>query len=305
MYGAQGSLALPSFDPPKGRNPEGGRSFFVRASSVTGHIVASDDNEGTDPQYPLQTIQAALDKCVASIGDYVFVLYHSAIDSPPLTIPVRTIHLISMSHGGFDSRNDLNGGAEAAISITSAGRDFELAGFNLGGAGADEGILADSGEVMYRCHIHHCTFGMNYGVTNGIGAWSLSQSVIDNCVFGSNAEIVSGDGINVGDFTNSYIMHCLFSFIADRGIDILAANGGSIHENMFYSPIAEAEDGGWGITIRGGSHCLVMKNVGSASGNDEGENPFLDLSTGTVTDTQNGWALNYHGESLVDPDVVQ
>lgn len=303
MYELQGNPALMSIDPSRGRNPQGGRSFYVREGSATGHIVSSDDNEGTDPQYPLNSIQAALDKCVDSIGDYVFVLYHSTILSAPITIPKRTIHLIAVSSGNFDSRNDLNGASESAIKITSVGRDFELAGFNIGGAGADYGIEVAAGETMYRCHIHHCTFGNNLGVTDGIHAAEMSNMAVDHCLFGS---AVTGYAINCSSSVMLMLLHNLFHDCSSGCIYLsLGAVQNFIMDNTFGGPINGAD--GWAIDLPvSSSKCLVMGNRASECGDatQGAGNPYRDRSANSLAAKLNMWADNKAGNAFGDPKAT-
>lgn len=302
MYGLQGSPALMSVDPSRGRNPEGGRTFYVREGSVAGHIASSDDNEGTDPQFPLASIQAALNKCVASIGDYIFVLYHSTILSAPLTIPVRTIHLIAASHGNFDSRNDLNGGNAPAIRLTSDGRDLELAGFNIGGDGTSHGIEVEAAQVGYRVHIHHCTFGNNFGVIDGIRAAELSNMSIDNCLFGS---AVSGYAMNVGSSVMLMLLHNMFHN-CDLGCIYLTTGAlqNFINDNTFQSIIGGGA--GWAIDLpAGGQQSTIMGNRASETGdNATGNNPYRDRSSGALATKANAWAANYKGEAETTPQAA-
>lgn len=305
MYELAGTPPMMSFDPSKGINPQGGKSYFVREGSG-GNVISSDDNEGTDPQYPLATVQAALNKCVASMGDYVFVLYFSTIDSPPITIPVRTIHLIAVSSGNFDSRNDLNGGGTVALRLTSDGRDFELAGFNVGAGGTgagDYGLEVEAGETGYRFHIHHCTFGNNFDCLDGIHMAEFSNASIDHCMFGSQC---SQHGIYIGGGVKAILAHNIFHKIPEKCIYyVTGAMQCFIFDNMFAAPIGEAD--GWAIDLCAASvDCLVMNNSASECGDatqDTG-NPYRDRSAASLGAKKNQWAGNKVGNDFGDPKAT-
>lgn len=298
MYELAFTPPLVTYDPRKGENPKGGKTFYVREGST-----GNDSYEGTDPEYPLATIERALTNSTASRGDYIFIQYFSTLDAPPLTINKRALHIIALSSGNFDSRNDLNGGSSVSLNIETAGRDLELAGFNIGNDGTTYGIEVSAGQVMYRCHIHHCTIGNNFTTTDGIHAVEISQSSIDNCLFGTNGTGITGDGLAVNSYVMTFLVNNIFMNITEKAIDLAAVSGGSIHGNMFYAPIASAESDGWAINIVSGHSVLVMNNYASQTGDDQGNNPYKDTSTGTITDTTNGWCYNWSGETHTKPAV--
>lgn len=66
-----GVLGVPQSDQPLGiRTMTQAKVFYVDK----GHALASDDNDGTDPENPLETIQEAIDKCTDDVGDVVMVM---------------------------------------------------------------------------------------------------------------------------------------------------------------------------------------------------------------------------------------
>lgn len=287
-----GSPGMLSVDPSKGgQNPHGGKALFV-------HETDGDNGyEGTDPQFPLKDLVTAVGKCGDAKGDYIFVQYFSTLSgTPPLILAKRCIHLIALGSGNFDSRNDMNGGAAPALRLTAADRDLELAGFNIGGAGADYGVEVENGQVGYRVHIHHCTIGNNFGVSDGINAWSLSNSLIDHCMFG---ESVTGYGIRVGDGAELWIAHNIF-LNCDTGCIYLLGGPARIFGNMFASPIGGAV--GWAIDIDG-ARSLIHHNSASECGDKSVtvDSPYRDRSAGTVATKLNSWAGNIIGEDFGTP----
>ena len=296
MYELAYTPPVVSFNPRKGENPKGGKTFYVREST------GNNSHEGNDPEYPLADLETAYAKCTASQGDYIFVEYFSTLSAPPLTIGKRAIHIIALSHGNFDSRNDLNGGSSVSLNIQSAGRDLELAGFNVGNDGTANGLEIDSGQAMTRCHIHHCTFGCNFPTKDGIHSnGEIVHSSIDNCLFGNQ---LTGDGIETGNLLSTFIQNCIFQTCTEKGINVTVNVAGSwILGNQFYAPIASSEAAGWGITIIGGAGAMINLNYAMQTGDSTGNNPYLDTSTGTIGNTTNGWGLNYSNDTPTDPDV--
>lgn len=290
MYELQGTPPLISFAPARGINIGGGKTFYVREST------GSNDNEGTDPQYPLADLETALGKCTASMNDYIFAEYFSTLSAAPLTINKRMLHIIAVSGGNFDSRNDMNGGSSVSVNIQSLGRDLELAGWNIGNDGTTYGIEVSSGQTMYRCHIHHCTIGNNFSVTDGIYAAEISNSSIDHCMFG---EAVSGDAI---DMPGSVVMFVCANnlFHGVSGVNFYASLGcqyAFIYNNMF----AIADDvNGEAITLpSGGSNNMICNNyaVNGMLNSGYQYNPYRDLAS----NTSNHWGMNYRGNQVIEP----
>jgi hypothetical protein len=298
MYELQGTPAMMSVDPSRGgRNPQGGKVFFVHESN------GNDSHEGTDPQFPLATLAEAYAKCTAGMGDYIFVEYFSTLSAPPLAIAKRAIHLISLSSGNFDSRNDLNGGDQPAIRLTADGRDLELAGFNLGGDGTSYGLEVEAAQTGYRFHIHHCTFGNNFGVTDGIHAAEISNAAIDHCLFGS---AVTGYGMNISGSVMMILAHNIFHSCDSGCIYLsLGAVQDFIFDNMFAGPINGAD--GWAIDLPvGGTGSLIMGNKASECGDDTqgAGNPYRDRSANSLAAKLNAWAGNIIGNAFGDPKAT-
>lgn len=290
MYELQGSLAMMSFDPSKGINPQGGKTFYVHETN------GNDDNEGTDPQFPLSSLEEAYNKCVAAKGDYIFVEYFSTLSAPPLTIEKRTIHLIALSSGNFDSRNDLNGGTSVSLVMTADGRDFELAGFNLGGDSPAANYALEAPAIFYRSHIHHCTFGHNFAATDGMHILELSHSVIDHCLF---SNMLTGYGIYVDGVVDSMIANNIFLRIPEKCIYVITgAVLLSIFGNMFLSLPGDDKADGWAIDLAAGcTSGLVMGNRASQKGASS-FNPYRDHTGDNLNNIHFGWSDNHDGIAL-------
>lgn len=300
MYELQGSLAMLSVDPSKGgRNPHGGKAFFVNETS------GDNDHEGSDPQFPLKDLVTAYGKCADGKGDYIFSQYFSTLSAPPLLIAKRRLHIIGLGSGNFDSSNDLNGGnAAAALRLVAGGRDLELAGFNIGGDGTGYGIEVEAGETAYRCHIHHCTIGNNFGVTDGIHAAEMSNMSIDHCLFGGAA---TGHHMDVSGSVMLIIAHNIFHNIA-AGKKAIYLSLGAVMDfilgNCFMSRVSLALANGWAIDLpAGGYGSMIIGNRAADCGDDTGNEPYVDRSGTGVGDLANGWSDNWGSEQSANGQI--
>jgi len=297
MYDLAGTPPVLSFNPSIGIHAAGGKTFYVREST------GSNDNEGTDPQYPLADLEAAYLKCTNSKNDYIFAEYFSTLTAPPLTIGVRTIHLIALSGGNFDSRNDLNGGSGVSINIQSAGRDFELAGFNLGNDGTANALEITAGQAMYRCHIHHCTFGSAFICNDGIEvAGSASHNTIDHCLFDNQIENYAITGV---DINSNIIAHNIFLMVTDATKGIYFTSGCTCNKiigNLFGCRASNDEPDGWAIDLPVGSISnLIAGNMASECGDASGEDAYRDRSSAALATKTNMWMGNMIGNDWGDP----
>ena len=291
MFSLQGSRVLGPHDMPRGLTPGGARVFYVNCRDGVG----LDTHEGTDPQFPLKTLEAAYLKCTTNKGDWIFAQDFWEASAAPLTIDKKDIHIIALGSGNFDDGNDIEGAAAAAIEIEDGGGDSEIAGFNLG---ADD-VALTIGEAG-RVHIHHCTFGCNIGCVTGraamVGGGSFTHSSIHDCLFGS---LLSGTAIIVPLNTSmildnifhnpeasitpvSIFQHCIILRNTFKVPD--SANGEAINQN-----------------IAGGYYNLIDKNTAIYGNAQVGysHNPFRDVGT-----TKSHWGRNYRGNQLIEPVTV-
>ena len=274
-----------------------GKTFFVDSSA------GDANNEGTDPNFPLTTLQAGIDKCTDDNGDYVIVLDCYAEDTPPILLNSATTHVIGMSMPAswgwcvlVESANDL---------FTLSGNYTELAGFSLAPT-AKDAIHVSTSAGAYSW-LHHLNFGCAAGTTvNGIefdGTSAFTNSLVEDCFFGCTTTSLSGYGIH-GNGIFYTVRNCFFKNCNTKCINITSPDtgGGYIHNNMFYDDIANSPPKGWAITLAAGStDWLVTNNVASTAGLDTGNNPYLDNSTAANTTLRNGWGNNTWGDNLTTP----
>lgn len=297
MLNFQGSSLLLPSDASRGRNPAGGKTLYV--SNLTADDN-SDDHEGTDPQYPLATIEAALAKVTTRKHDYIFVQDSYDQETFPVTVATRDVHIIGLGNGHVThNRCLLYGNGEAAITLGDACDGAEIAGFDLGAGASDSCFLLVA--ACWKVHIHHCALG---NVTSGMaalhgidtGAFAMNFSLIDNCYF---SRYLVGAGCS-GDFNCSFIANNWFRYYGTYGITCGGGQTPDILSNRFFKAQGAAE--GWAINITGGPGLgMIDDNRAMEDGAVPASNPFKDV-TGTGTPAQlNAWGLNYKGITATFP----
>lgn len=295
-------IAYP-FDVSRAIAPGGGKTFFVRSLTAA---LGSDDNEGTDPEFPLLKIQAAIDKCDQRRHDYIFVQDSFQADTVSILLNERNIHLIGLGDGAFQNGGraivDMQG-VDACFKTYGAGGGVELAGFRMG---SDGEACIELYETSWMNHIHHCSFahlftaGCQDGILAESGAVEMHSWLVDHCYFGQG---ITRDAIRVDHCNWSFFNHNFFVKDSGRAIYIHDGGYGGILGNVFFSALANALAAGWAIDIQN-HDMMVTGNKASATGTDAGNNPYRDRSAATAATLLNGWADNFDGPALsAGPDA--
>ena len=284
-----------------------GNIFFVHG------FTGLDTNDGLTPATPFLTITHALTQCANDHDDYIIVLEHW---QEVVAINVTRVHIIGATKNPTQAFVQMNAAADTPIfTVTALSNHCEIAGFSFGGGATHAGIENVAGTPMHL-HIHDCMFGHSFagdtpqdGIRIGVNATNLR---VENCIFlGVDAEgggTLTRDGIRFtsggiplgGSFKGN-----IFTGIPGVAINIVqvAANSGGfiIEDNRFMAEIADAQAAGWAITLQGPGTvkgCLIAHNFASQTGDDTGNNPYRDLSTGVLATCLNGWVANYAGNVL-------
>jgi len=283
----------------------GGKTFFVSCNT------GSDGNEGTNPSYPLATLERAESLCTTAKHDFIFVQdFWTLTTESPIVFDKTDMHVIGLGSGIlFDNGNDIGALSSSGIAVALTGcTDLELAGFNIGGDSSADAISVIG--TTFRVHLHHCTMGNNYACLDGIGegaAGNMTKWEVHHCLFGGHG-LLAGDGINCSCLS-SYIHDNIFRNPGVRGIDH-GSDWTSYWNNMFFSPLADALDPGWGINLDANtSQNLIWNNhaavvADQSSGATNAENPYRDLTTGNIDTCLNGWSDNWDGQATVTPAVT-
>ena len=282
-----------------GGGPNYGKTYYVD----TYHAATSDNNAGTDPNYPLKSIQAALDLCVADQNDYVYVIDAYAEDSTAIVPTKQMFHLVGIQNPQTPWVN-LNAASdtENILDLLNGGGNYsEIAGMGFGGgATVKGGIYMAQAIGMW---IHHCSFGHSFcGDTPDYGIHGGSQNqencLVEDCWFygsGNNSQgKIAIDGICLGGATpskNFIIRNNVFMGIPGIAISV-SFLGGMILDNKISMDAATV---GCGITLGSSAlGCFVDGNSANFGDTDaSGSSPWADLASGGAD--QNNWGLNYVG----------
>lgn len=277
----------------QGRSSGAGVAFFVGGSG------ASDNNEGTDPQFPLSKIDTALGLCTNGRHDYIFVQDYWDNDSFPVVVDKQCVRIIGLGAGNpMGMWCLMNSGAAACFSIGTAGYG-EIAGFSMIADTSNPGILVTLGNEC-KIHIHHCAFGEHGATRDGIDGTTASvefnQSLVEHCIFGHQ---LTRDGLRLGIPTWSWIMHNLFRAYGGVGVHLYGAKGGELGGvigNKFYKDAAFAK--GDAITLSTCANGLIDENHAMEDGADPGIIPYLDTSSPI-----NAWGVNWSGDKVAYPET--
>lgn len=184
-----------------------GQVFYVNSSAPT----ANDNNDGTDPEYPLSTLLAAYNKATSGQND-VIVLVGQSSQYPvtaAFTWTKSYVHLIGVSPDipGVGQRVRVvapdTADLDAVMTVSGSGNSFQNVQFYNGNdAAADSGAVVVTGS---RNYFENCFFaGMAHATPAGrAGCFSLKinggeENVFVRCSIGlqtiirtaANAELV-------------------------------------------------------------------------------------------------------------------
>lgn len=202
-----GQWGIPGSDNPLGiRTVPQGIVYYVNSTAPT----ANDDNDGTDPAHPLETLAEAYDKCVSGQND-VIVLVGQAPSYPvteAFTWAKNYTHLVGISADipGVGQRVRVVAGSDVdlttVMTLNADGCKFQnIQFYNGNDANADSGAVLVAGG---RNYFDNCFFaGMTAANPAGrAGCYSLkvtgSENVFNRCSIGlqtiirtaANAELV-------------------------------------------------------------------------------------------------------------------
>ena len=282
------------------RAPSLGKTFYVdRLSSY-----ASDSNEGTDPNHPLNTVQVAWDACTSLKNDYVFCINTRAEDDS-ITGTVTTAHIIGlMLNGAFSVNNIPRPSADTAMfTFPTAAIRSELAGFNMNG-GANHGAVETSGSPSVLW-IHHNVFGSNYagsatpkyGIYSVHGATGMVHSTIEDNVFYGTTNTAVGkidaNAIYINSATMNIIRRNVILGIPGVAMLFTACYANSILDNR----ISCYADGNYGISFDANSTGnWIDGNHVNYSEAAQSTTPFIDATT-----NMNNWGANWVGDAVDFP----
>jgi len=244
-----GQMGVPGSDTPEGlRTHPQGLTFYVD----TNHPDANDQNDGTDPRYPLASIQEAVDK-VQNRGDQIMIApgsYAESVVTPNYVTGPNYVHIIGLGGGQRQAVQWSSGAAnEPCLDLRAVGWTVENVKFLAPTTSACVELRhTDSGAndiaintIIKNCHFYGQTTGL-YGVLSH-GAYLVT---IEGCLF-ENFNNVANTATALATGTTplaipfrNVIRDCIF--MENDNHVIFACNGSLFLNNVFmkgytYSPV--------------------------------------------------------------------
>jgi hypothetical protein len=181
-----------------------GKIFWVAASAsyyVEGnYYVASDSNDGLSPERAFLTVDYAVGKCTANVGDTIVLLPGSHTTTTTITVDVAGITIVGLMGGArHAARHMAAGGSKMRVSVTTStastdvftvtAADVEIAYLHvIPVAGAAAISISNAAD---RAYVHDCTFNMTtatntatFGISFPLGTGTTTandDSIIRNC----------------------------------------------------------------------------------------------------------------------------
>lgn len=244
-----------------------GRLFWVSPSAsytVEGRAYsASDDNDGLSPERAFRTIDYAVGKCTANVGDVIVLLNGAHTTTGTITVDVAGITITGMPGGPRHIADKMAaGGSRMRTSVTQAtattdvftvtATDVEIAYLHVIPVAGAAGISASN--AADRLYVHDCTFNM--------------ITAANTATFGIHFPLGTGTTTANDD---SVIRNCYWYVSDNQGPAIRAAGtmiGCSIESSTFYLGGTTAWDDVIEITLAGslGNHIRDCDFITQGSG---------------------------------------
>jgi hypothetical protein len=234
-------------------------SYTVEGRSYS----ASDDNDGLSPERAFRTIDYAVGKCTANVGDVIVAMPGAHTATGTITVDVAGITITGMGGGPRHVANAMAaGGSRQRTSVTQAtastnvftvtATDVELAYLHLIPVAGAAAISASN--AADRLYVHDCTFNMT--------------TATNTATFGISFPLGTGTTTANDD---SIIRNCYWYVSDNQGPAIRAAGtmiGCSIEASTFYLAGTTAWDDVIEITLAGsmGNHIRDCDFITQGSG---------------------------------------
>ena len=231
----------------------------------------TDQREGTDPEYPLATIQAAVDKCVR--GDVVAVMENDAWQyASGLVYPLPIQESVVVNSPG--------------ISILGYARSSGLGVVWQPGAALETGLTVDAIDVRVAGFAFDAPLGGNgiSAVWNGTTVWG-ENLIVEDCFFSNRIDIA----IQLEFAWNCWIQRCVFQQCDSHGIYVDPAGSGAAYlhilENQFH-------DCAVAMALRGVDNSEILHNRifnSKAQGGGAATNEGIDTTAGLNNLVADNW----------------
>lgn len=183
------------------------------------HANANDDNDGNEPNYPLVTIQQAINNAVSGRGDTINVMPGSYAENLSITKDYLTI--VGALPGGY-ARPDVE--AASGVTLTVHAQGFVCIHMRFVAAGAADGVRQQGNGFAYVDCVFDGDTGNCFNLLPDVAddAWSASEGIIDGCLFrgGDKGLMFTNPGPPAGvGPTDNVVQNCRFYGQTTNAID--------------------------------------------------------------------------------------
>jgi hypothetical protein len=206
---------------------------------------ASDDNDGLSPERAFRTIDYAVGKCTASVGDVIVLLPGAHTTTGVITVDVAGITITGMPGAvGSQTARMPEHGARVRTSVTQAtaatdvfsvtATDVEICNLHLIPVASAAAISASN--AADRLYVHDCTFNMTtaeatntFGISFPLGTGTTTandDSLIRNCywyVSGNQGPAIRAAGTLIGLSVESSTFYLSGTTAWDDAVEITLA----------------------------------------------------------------------------------
>ncbi len=269
--------------------------------------ATDDSNAGTDPNYPMTTVNAAMGRCTTDHNDYVIILDAWTSDTEPITVNKTRVHFVGINPSPAPMYVVMTPGTdESVFKMGSASNHCEIAGINLGGGANHGGIELNSGATAaYGLWIHDCVFGHEFpgGATPKYGIFNVQPAgpthcvIEDNHFYGTTSVAwgkIDDSGMLLYGAKGTIIRRNTFLGLPAFGISLSTTSGAIIQDNRIS---LDTDQTGGAITLAACTGCWVDGNPSHFGDTDAmGKSPFADDSS-----DGNNWGSNWVGNAVDFP----
>ena len=306
-----GQMGVPGTDSERGlRQHSSGAIFWVDPNCPW----RTDQQDGTNPEHPMETVAAALAKCQPYRGDIVAVMANNAwvygrpsdgyvlpvAESVVVTVPGVRIVGVGPS-GAIGVPWQSAGAGEWCLTIRAM--DVLVEGFAfMGAAGGGNGIYAEwNGTTLFgeNLTVRHCLFDGNIDTAIQLEfAWfsDIHSNFFQECAAYGVYIDPAGSGVDYCQIHDNWFQNC------DKNLALRGAEASSIYRNWVYS--ANAKAGALatdeGIDTTGGRQNMIFDNYLSCLLTVPANGDYSDMNSSSLTDA---W-LNNHcldGDTITNP----
>lgn len=172
-----GQWGIAESDMPLGiRSRPMGIVLYVDPASAT----ANDDNDGTDPEHPLETITEALSKCTSGNGDVIRVM--PGTYSENLVVNKDFVTIEGCVEGGY-ARPDIEGNRDVALTVHAQG--FVMKHCRIAAAVGEIGVIQQGNGYLYDDCVFDGDGAQDFQLLPDLDddSYSASEGCIQNSLF--------------------------------------------------------------------------------------------------------------------------